>query len=56
MTVVIISGGIDLSVGSVLCLSAMVLAITMNAGYPLWLGCAAALAMSLARRRSSTAC
>ena len=37
MTVVIISGGIDLSVGSVLCLSAMVLAITMNAGYPLWL-------------------
>jgi ribose transport system permease protein len=47
MTVVIISGGIDLSVGSVLCLSAMVLAITMNAGYPLWLGCAAALAASL---------
>lgn len=35
MTVVIISGGIDLSVGSVLCLSAMVLAITMNAGYSL---------------------
>ena len=33
MTVVIISGGIDLSVGSVLCLSAMVLAITMNAGH-----------------------
>ena len=47
MTVVIISGGIDLSVGSVLCLSAMVLAITMNAGHPLWLGCAAALAASL---------
>src|SRR5687767_5868282 len=32
MTVVIISGGIDLSVGSVLCLSAMILAISMNAG------------------------
>jgi len=47
MTVVIISGGIDLSVGSVLCLSAMMLAITMNAGYPLWLGCAAAMAISL---------
>jgi ribose transport system permease protein len=47
MTVVIISGGIDLSVGSVLCLSAMMLAITMNAGYPLWLGCAAAIAVSL---------
>ncbi|MDQ6436256.1 ABC transporter permease [Mesorhizobium sp. LHD-90] len=47
MTVVIISGGIDLSVGSVLCLSAMVLAITMHAGYPLWLGCAAAIAASL---------
>lgn len=47
MTVVIISGGIDLSVGSVLCLSAMVLAITMNAGYPLAVGAALALAASL---------
>jgi ribose transport system permease protein len=47
MTVVIISGGIDLSVGSVLCLSAMVLAITMNAGYPLWLAAIAALGASL---------
>jgi len=47
MTVVIISGGIDLSVGSILCLSAMALAITMNAGYPLWLGVAAALGASL---------
>ncbi|WP_353644213.1 ABC transporter permease [Mesorhizobium sp. WSM2239] len=48
MTVVIISGGIDLSVGSILCLSAMVLAIVMNAGYPLWAGAGAALAVSLA--------
>ena len=40
MTVVIISGGIDLSVGSTLCLSAMVLAIVMNAGYPLILASA----------------
>jgi ribose transport system permease protein len=47
MTVVIISGGIDLSVGSILCLSAMVLAIVMNAGYPLWAGAGAALAVSL---------
>jgi ribose transport system permease protein len=47
MTVVIISGGIDLSVGSVLCLSAMVLAISMNAGYPLWLSATAALAIAL---------
>jgi ribose transport system permease protein len=47
MTVVIISGGIDLSVGSVLCLSAMVLAICMNDGYPLWLSAAAALAIAL---------
>jgi ribose transport system permease protein len=47
MTVVIISGGIDLSVGSTLCLSAMVLAIIMNAGYPLWAGAGAALAVSL---------
>lgn len=47
MTVVIISGGIDLSVGSILCLSAMVLAIIMNAGYPLWVGASAALAVSL---------
>ena len=45
MTVVIISGGIDLSVGSILCLSAMTLAIVMNAGYPLWAGAGAALAV-----------
>jgi ribose transport system permease protein len=47
MTVVIISGGIDLSVGSVLCLSAMILAIVMNAGYPLVVGVACALSVSL---------
>ncbi|BCH26398.1 sugar ABC transporter permease [Mesorhizobium sp. L-8-10] len=47
MTVVIISGGIDLSVGSTLCLSAMVLGITMEAGHPLWAGVAAGLAVSL---------
>ncbi|WP_119393012.1 ABC transporter permease [Taklimakanibacter lacteus] len=47
MTVVIISGGIDLSVGSTLCLSAMVLAIVMNAGFGLATGTVAALAASL---------
>ena len=33
MTMVIITGGIDLSVGSVLCLCSMVLAVVMHAGY-----------------------
>ena len=33
MTLVIITGGIDLSVGSVLCLCSMVVAVTMHAGY-----------------------
>ncbi len=47
MTVVIISGGIDLSVGSTLCLSAMVLAILMNAGNPLWLSALAAIGAAL---------
>jgi ribose transport system permease protein len=47
MTVVIISGGIDLSVGSVLCLSAMVLAIVMNAGFSLAVGASLAIAASL---------
>ncbi|GHC54156.1 ABC transporter permease [Neogemmobacter tilapiae] len=47
MTVVIISGGIDLSVGSVLCLSAMILAIQMNAGQSFWVASAMALAAAL---------
>ena len=47
MTVVIISGGIDLSVGSVLCLSAMGLAITMNAGYSLAFAAPLAIAAAL---------
>ena len=33
MTIVIITGGIDLSVGSVLCLCSMILAVVMHAGY-----------------------
>ncbi len=47
MTVVIISGGIDLSVGSILCISAMALAVVMHAGYGLMAGCAAAILVSL---------
>jgi ribose transport system permease protein len=47
MTAVIITGGIDLSVGSTLCLSAMVCAIGMAAGYPLWFGITTALLAAL---------
>jgi ribose transport system permease protein len=47
MTIVIIIGGIDLSVGSVLCLCSMVLAVVMHAGYSIEVGIAAALACSL---------
>jgi ribose transport system permease protein len=47
MTFVIITGGIDLSVGSVLCLCSMVLAVTMHAGYGIGMGIAAALITAL---------
>jgi ribose transport system permease protein len=48
MTIVIISGGIDLSVGSVLCLCSMILAEVMHAGYSLEVGIAASLGTALA--------
>ena len=48
MTLVIITGGIDLSVGSVLCLCSMVLAVTMHAGYSIEVGIAASIATALA--------
>ncbi|ESY77018.1 MAG: ABC transporter permease [Mesorhizobium sp.] len=48
MTFVIITGGIDLSVGSVLCLSSMVLAVTMHAGYSIEVGILASVATALA--------
>src|SRR5215831_382928 len=38
MTAVIITGGIDLSVGSVVCLTGMVLGVVMNAGHSIWIG------------------
>ncbi|AIC28536.1 MULTISPECIES: ABC transporter permease [Rhizobium] len=47
MTLVIITGGIDLSVGSVLCLCSMVLAVTMHAGYGIEIGIAAAIGTAL---------
>ena len=47
MTIVIITGGIDLSVGSVLCLCSMVLAVVMHAGYGIEIGIAASLACAL---------
>jgi ribose transport system permease protein len=48
MTLVIITGGIDLSVGSVLCLCSMVLAVTMHAGYSIEVGILASLGTALA--------
>ena len=47
MTMVIITGGIDLSVGSVLCLCSMVLAVTMHAGYSIEIGIFASILTSL---------
>ncbi len=47
MTFVIISGGIDLSIGSVLCLCSMVLAVVMHAGYGIEIGIAASLGIAL---------
>src|SRR5262245_14989108 len=47
MTLVIITGGIDLSVGSVLCLCSMVLAVVMHAGYGIEVGIAASLGTAL---------
>src|SRR5215472_7924482 len=48
MTAVIITGGIDLSVGSIVCLAGIVLGVVMNAGYSIWAGISAALLVSLA--------
>jgi ribose transport system permease protein len=48
MTLVIITGGIDLSVGSVLCLCSMMLAVVMHAGFSIYVGIAASIATALA--------
>jgi ribose transport system permease protein len=47
MTCVIITGGIDLSVGAVLVLSGMVIGMTMNAGLSIWLAIPLALGAAL---------
>ncbi len=47
MTIVIITGGIDLSVGSVLCLCSMVVAVVMHAGFSIYVGIGASLATAL---------
>ncbi len=48
MTAVIVTGGIDLSVGAVLVLSGMVIGMAMNAGLSIWLAVPLALAASVA--------
>ncbi|MXN64034.1 ABC transporter permease [Stappia sp. GBMRC 2046] len=47
MTTVIASGGIDLSVGSTVVLSAMVISVLMEGGYPFWFSAVAALGVAL---------
>lgn len=48
MTAVIVTGGIDLSVGAVLVLSGMVIGMTMNAGMSIWLAVPLALGAAVA--------
>ena len=55
MTAVIITGGIDLSVGAVLVLSGMVIGMMMNAGMSIWLAVPLALGAALAVGLRSTA-
>jgi ribose transport system permease protein len=47
MTAVIITGGIDLSVGSIVGLSGIVTGLVLHAGYPLWAAIAAGLLTAL---------
>ena len=47
MTAVIVTGGIDLSVGAVLVLSGMVIGMTMNEGASIWVAVPLALGVSL---------
>ncbi len=47
MTAVIASGGIDLSVGSTVVLSAMVISVLMSAGYAFWISAIFAIAAAL---------
>ena len=47
MTAVIVTGGIDLSVGAVLVLSGMVIGMSMNVGTPFWIAVPLALGTAL---------
>lgn len=47
MTAVIASGGIDLSVGSIVVLTAMVISVMMAAGYPFWLSALVAISAAM---------
>ncbi len=47
MTAVIITGGIDLSVGSILCLAGMVTGMMMAADYPIWIAVPCGLGAAL---------
>jgi ribose transport system permease protein len=46
MTAVIITGGIDLSVGSILCLTGMVMGMMMHADYSIWMSLPTALGVA----------
>jgi ribose transport system permease protein len=46
MMAVIVTGGIDISVGSTIGVSGIVLSVVMNAGYPIWAGIGMGLATS----------
>lgn len=48
MTAVIITGGIDLSVGSILCLAGMVVGMMMSWDYSIWIAVPCAIAAALA--------
>jgi ribose transport system permease protein len=48
MTPILISGGIDISVGSILGLCGVVLGLLLQAGWPFWAGLAATLALGAA--------
>ncbi len=48
MTMVILTGGIDLAIGSVIGITSAIAAVMMSGGLPIWLAAAAALALGVA--------
>ena len=55
MTAVIITAGIDLSVGSVMGISGIITALVLQAGSPMWLGITAGFWQRVSSSASSTA-